>query len=48
MDNGENLDILKYLKWAHNTFNGSGNRRFDIIYEMTEKGFIERVEENEE
>ena len=27
---------------------GSGNRRFDIIYEMTEKGFIERVEENEE
>lgn len=28
--------------------NGSGSRRFDIIYEMTEKGFIERVEENEE
>lgn len=27
--------------------NGSGSRRFDIIYEMTEKGFIERIEENE-
>lgn len=27
--------------------NGGGARRFDIIYEMTEKGFIERVEENE-
>ena len=27
--------------------NGGGNKRFDIICEMTEMGFIERIENNE-